>query len=163
MRSLLKKIKAFSLAEMLIVLTIAMIILAASAPIITKKAKAPPGTPGGGVPVPVGAIMIYGGQGDVPFGWIECDGRSIKEKRYAKLRTALGGVSYVPDMSGTHLMGMSDEPHENDAEMQAQLKDLMKQYPEMGAMLDAMKQSNKKGDKRYPKPILVRWIIKADP
>ncbi len=166
MKNLLGKIKAFTLAEMLIVLTIAAVLMAMTAPLITKKAKKPSNTPGGGVATPVGTIVVFGGKGEVPIGWVECDGRKITEKKYARLRHALDDADYVPDMSGTYLMGMSDEPPEDSGQNMDQLKELVKQHPEMTALLDSMEQNNKKGkkgEKRYPKPILVRWIIKAEP
>jgi len=161
MDKLWKKIKAFTLAEMLVVLTVAIIIMAASAPMITKKAKKPPGTPGGGVGVPVGAIMIWGGEGPVPFGWVECDGRPIKDKKYAKLRAALG-VDYVPDMSGTYLMGVTDQPPADNVKNQAHLKEMLKNNPEAQELFMMMTQGQKPTDKGYPKPILVRWIVKAE-
>lgn len=62
--------KAFTLAEMMIVMLILSIIMAASMPIITKRSKA--STPAN---IPPGVIMIYAGK-TIPNGWLLCDGQS---------------------------------------------------------------------------------------
>lgn len=103
----MEKIRAFTLAEMLIVLVIAAIVMAMSAPLITKKSKKPVEMSGGGSSVPIGTIMIWGGETSVPRGWLECDGREIKENKYNRLRAVLGGAENVPDMSGVVLIGFS--------------------------------------------------------
>lgn len=83
------KFLAFTLTEMLVVLVITTIILVASAPIITKKAKRPPNQISRGGQMPMGAIIMFAGQ-NIPEGWLECNGTDISQPRYLKLSQMLG-------------------------------------------------------------------------
>lgn len=158
-----KKFKAFTLAEMLIVLFIAAIILTMSAPMITKKAKkAPNTTQGAGIQVPIGSIMIWGGAAAVPHGWLECDGKPIKDPRYAKLRNALGGDK-LPDMRGMFLTGVAEDNEKDSNTDEANLERYAQTNPEIAVLLETLKKTRKNSNKVvYPKFIPVTWIIKAE-
>lgn len=89
--NLCKKIVAFSLAEMMVVMLILSIILAASMPIITKKAKAeqvPNNT------IPTGSIIIWHGSvASISEGWHLCDGTSGTPDLRSRFVYGAGGDS----------------------------------------------------------------------
>lgn len=90
--------KAFSLAEMMVVMLILSIIIAASMPIITKRTAATE-SPNQNK-IPPGSIMAYGGT-TAPNGWLLCDGRSING--HPELAAVIG--NNVPDLRGEFIRG----------------------------------------------------------
>lgn len=54
--------------------------------------------------VPVGTI-VTSLSNDVPEGWIECNGQSLSDGKFADLRNALGGLTNVPNLRGVYLKG----------------------------------------------------------
>ncbi|WP_343328875.1 tail fiber protein [Polaribacter staleyi] len=54
--------------------------------------------------VPVGTI-VTSLSNDVPEGWIECNGQSLADDKFADLRNALGGLTNVPNLGGMYLKG----------------------------------------------------------
>ena len=75
----------FSLAEMMVVMLVLSIILAASMPIVTKRTSAAT-TPD---PTPAGIIASYGGIKEPP-GWFFCNGREVSRSAYPELFNAIG-------------------------------------------------------------------------
>ena len=64
-------------------------------------------TYGGGVPA--GSIMPFAGpSGNIPNGWLLCDGSSFVEATYPQLYATLGTTS-LPDLRGRGIYGFSDE------------------------------------------------------
>lgn len=98
--------KAFSLAELMIVMLVLTIILAATMPILSKRAKVKSAAAAVTTSVPVGTIVAYGGA-TAPTGWLLCDGSSLlRTGTYASLFTALS-------ISGTPIYGSVDATHFN--------------------------------------------------
>ncbi|MBN2533344.1 MAG: tail fiber protein [Spirochaetales bacterium] len=70
--------------------------------------------PGGGVALPAGTIMPFGGTSDkVPEGWLLCDGTAYAVSEYSELYNVIGtnfgsvnaGIFNVPDLRGMFLCG----------------------------------------------------------
>lgn len=90
--------KAFSLAEMMVVMLILSIIIAASMPIITKRTAATE-SPNQNK-IPPGSIMAYGGT-TAPSGWLLCNGQSTNG--HQELAAVVG--ANVPDLRGEFIRG----------------------------------------------------------
>ena len=103
--------EAFSLAEMMIVMLILSIVLAASMPIITKRVVA--NEKAVEIDIPAGIISPYAGV-IIPDGWVLCDGESYATTgKYADLYDVIGytyggnGSNFnVPDLRGRVTIGM---------------------------------------------------------
>lgn len=95
------KFKGFSLAEMMVVMLIISIVLAAMLPIMTKRPKHVATTPVTSS-IPVGSIMAYYGTTE-PTGWLICDGRSAVG--HSEL-VALLNSNYTPDLRGYFIRGL---------------------------------------------------------
>ena len=55
--------------------------------------------------VPVGGIIPFGGlSGNVPSGWLVCDGSAVSTTTYADLYTVLGANAYGTDSGGTFFL-----------------------------------------------------------
>ncbi len=95
-----RKIKAFTLAEMLITLLIISIAMIALAPVMTKKAKEPMQQVivKESQAVPIGAIILWYGK-EIPQGWVECSGQSIDNDEFAELRKNIEQYEYLPDLN----------------------------------------------------------------
>lgn len=89
--------KAFSLSEMMIVMLILSIVMAAATPLITKRTQHPP-TVGGSVPT--GTIVAFYGA-TAPAGWQLCDGNPASTPALV----ALVGAN-VPDLRGQFIRGL---------------------------------------------------------
>lgn len=105
--------KAFSLAEMMVVMLIISIALAAMMPIMTKKKKIDTTmTPSS---VPAGTIITYAGSSTPVGGWLLCNGDSYSSiGKYNDLYKAIGdtytynktGTNFnVPDLRGLFIRG----------------------------------------------------------
>lgn len=104
--------KAFSLAEMMVVMLLLSLVLAASVPIMTRQHENP--TTGGSVPS--GVINAYAGA-TPPTGWLLCDGSAVSRTTYAKLFSAIG-TTYgsgngsttfnLPDLRGRIMVGLDN-------------------------------------------------------
>ena len=113
--------KAFSLAEMMVVMLILTLALAASLPIITKQQHAIQTATTGGVPV--GIIIAYAGI-TVPTGWLPCDGSSIARATYADLFAAIsttygsvsGSTFNLPDLRGRVPLGLDSSTNMGSAD-----------------------------------------------
>lgn len=110
----LRNKKAFSLAEMMVVMLILSIVLAASMPIITKRNHTTVQL--SQLDVPIGTIIAYAGAIDTdhpaPAGWLLCNGQSIASAvdptgKYAALRSLLG-ANTTPDLRGRVPVGKDD-------------------------------------------------------
>jgi hypothetical protein len=55
-------------------------------------------------PVPIGSIFLYGGLGQIPATYLECNGEAYDPVEYPLLFTALG-LDFVPDLRGYILAG----------------------------------------------------------
>ena len=77
--------KAFTLAEMMIVMFIITLCLALTAPIMTKKST----TTSQNTRIPPGAIITYAGA-ELPKGWFYCDGSEVSRKKYSNLYEVIG-------------------------------------------------------------------------
>lgn len=55
--------------------------------------------------VPVGTIVALLAGGTLPEGWIDCNGQSLADNKFATLRDALGGMINVPNLGGVYLKG----------------------------------------------------------
>jgi len=103
----------FSLAEMMLVMLIITVIMAAAAPIITKRAKIQNEIQQANS-TPIGAIMPYAGS-TAPSGWLFCNGQAISRTGdYAGLFSAInttygagnGTTTFnVPDLRGIFIRG----------------------------------------------------------
>ncbi len=94
------KLKAFTLAEMLITVLLISIAMIVMAPVITKKAKEPPPQVilKEGQTLPAGAIILFYGE-QIPQGWEECNGQSIDDEQYKDLKTNVSQYQYLPDLN----------------------------------------------------------------
>lgn len=92
--------KAFTIAEMLVVLLMISIAMIVMAPVITKKSKSPPPqvVVRDGEGLPVGAIILYYGQ-TIPQGWAECSGQDIDSEEFKELKNNISQYQYLPDMN----------------------------------------------------------------
>ncbi|QOD60282.1 tail fiber protein [Polaribacter haliotis] len=54
--------------------------------------------------VPVGTIITMLA-GAIPEGYIECNGQSLADPKFAKLKLALGGMTNIPNLGGMYLKG----------------------------------------------------------
>lgn len=94
------KYKAFTLAEMMVVLLVLSIVLAATMPIITKRSK-PSITDQ--MNLPPGIIAPFAGN-TIPPGWLLCDGQSTAN--YPGLAAVVG--PNVPDLRGEFIRGLDN-------------------------------------------------------
>lgn len=104
----LRNKKAFSLAEMMVVMLILSIVLAASMPIITKRNHTTAQL--SQLDVPIGTVVAYAGT-TAPDGWLLCNGQSIAAAgdptgKYVALRSIVG--NNVPDLRGRVPVGKDD-------------------------------------------------------
>ncbi len=101
----MKKMLAFSLAEMLVALVVVSCLVSAFAPVITKKRKnsAAALSSLGSDAMPVGTIVAYLGQ-EPPEGWLLCDGEDFSALKYPKLKEFLG-TNKTPNLRGYSLKG----------------------------------------------------------
>lgn len=75
---------AFSLAEMMVVMLILSIVMAASMPIITKRSKVHYESSS----IPAGVIVVwYGSEASIPTGWHLCDGGTYNGYKTPDLRS----------------------------------------------------------------------------
>lgn len=170
MKNLIAKLKAFSLAEMLIVLVVVAIIMAVTAPIITKKAKKAPAETGGGDQMPIGSIVIWGGDIDIPAGWLECNGQKLPEGRYKKLKSVMGDSERLPDLSNMFLLGAEESPAQNPSNNQEQGSNkygprhgnYMQGGPQMADTDNSSTGIMLQGTGHQPKVIPAIYIIKAE-
>lgn len=93
------KLKAFSLAELMIFMLFLSIILAAVTPVLTKfkVSEAPqqailPGT----------IVPFYGAT--APKGWLLCNGSNFDQDEYKNLYSVLGSAT-TPDLRGRYIVG----------------------------------------------------------
>lgn len=98
-----EKQKAFTLAEMLIAVLMASIIMIVMAPVITQKTKERPPeirvTQEESASVPVGSIVLWYGS-NIPETWIECSGQNLNTPGLEELRIALGGTyQFLPNLN----------------------------------------------------------------
>ena len=106
--------KGFSLAEMMVVMLILSIILAASMPIITHRVVAANEEKNETV-IPAGIINPFAGI-KIPDGWLLCDGKMYSATgTYSDLYNAIGytyggsgGNFKVPDLKGRTLIGLDN-------------------------------------------------------
>ncbi|MEI8128045.1 MAG: tail fiber protein [bacterium] len=103
----LRKTLAFSLAEMMVVMLILSLVLAASMPILTRRRHVSTTTSS----VPVGSIISYAGA-TAPTGWLLCSGQAVSTTTYANLYSAIGtaygsgsGTFNLPDLSSRFVVG----------------------------------------------------------
>lgn len=107
---------AFSLAEMLIVMLIVSVFLAAMMPIMTKRKKTVPEPSIVSSTVPVGTITSYvGTTNPQDDSWLLCNGQHIDISKYPVLYgligTSYGGSGsqfYIPDLRGLFVRGLDD-------------------------------------------------------
>ncbi len=98
----------FSLVEIIVGLIVISSVLAAIAPVITKKISKNTTTISAsssntGASLPVGTIVVYLGQ-TAPDGWLMCDGNAFNVIKYPKLYQHLKS-NHTPDMRGYTLKG----------------------------------------------------------
>ncbi len=95
-----KKIRAFTLAEMLITVLLISIAMVVMAPVMTKKSKQPPQeiivNQNNGLPV--GAIILWYGE-QIPQGWQECSGQNINGDDFKELKENISQYEYLPDLN----------------------------------------------------------------
>lgn len=94
------QLKAFSLAEMMVVMLILSIVLAASMPIITKRSRVAVAAPITSN-LPPGSIIAYASN-SIPDGWLLCNGQSTAS--YPALAAVIG--ANVPDLRGEFIRGL---------------------------------------------------------
>ena len=96
---MLKKIdKAFSLAEMMVVMLIVSIAAAATVPVITKRSK---GSSIEVAEVPSGAIIIWKGSVEtIPVGWVLCNGANGTPDLRSRFVIGAGGSYAVTNFGG---------------------------------------------------------------
>lgn len=94
------RIKAFTMAEMLITILMISIAMIVMAPVMTKKAKQPlpQVVVKEGQTLPKGAIILYYGD-DIPDGWQECSGQSLDGEEFKELKVNAENYSYLPDLN----------------------------------------------------------------
>ncbi len=96
------KTKAFSLAEMLIVILLMSVAMVVMAPVMTKKVKEPPPqvkiVGGMGDGVPVGTIVLFYGD-NIPEGWQECSGQSLSTHGFEELAISVNHYGNLPDLN----------------------------------------------------------------
>jgi len=106
----LRKTLAFSLAEMMVVMLILSLVLAASMPILTRRRHVSTTTSS----VPVGSIMSYAGA-TAPTGWLLCSGQAVSRATYADLYSAIsttygignGSTTFnLPDLGNRFVVGV---------------------------------------------------------
>jgi prepilin-type N-terminal cleavage/methylation domain len=110
-----RKKTAFSLAEMMVVLLILSIILAASMPVITKRSRVAAAVQKENS-IPAGVINSYAGI-NAPEGWLLCAGQAISRSTYSNLYSAIGttfgagnGITTfnLPDLRGRAPVGLDN-------------------------------------------------------
>ncbi len=94
----MRKIKAFSLVELLISIITISILMVAFAPVITKKKEKPAPVVKISDGVPVGAMVYWFGT-NYPKNWMPVKGQDITANEYKELREAMGGIEELPNFN----------------------------------------------------------------
>lgn len=102
-----KFLSAFSLAELLVAMLVLCIIIAAFAPIMTKRSKKTI-INSFDFMAQTGTIMMWDSSNDPPSGWLLCDGRTFAQSDYPALYAALGNKNTTPNLQGYFIKGSED-------------------------------------------------------
>lgn len=97
------KNSGFSLAEMMVVMLIVAVILAAMMPIMTKRNKTLEAPVTG--EVPVGTIVSFYGTKAPDDNWLLCDNSTYNTSKYSKLYSILNS-NRTPDLQGYFIRGL---------------------------------------------------------
>lgn len=100
--------KAFSVAELMVVMVLVCLVLVAIAPLITNKQKKSDEEVLAATPnIKPGTIVAYYGS-SVPAksGWLLCDGQTFDQNTYPALYAALGNKNTTPNLKGYFIRGL---------------------------------------------------------
>lgn len=100
--------KAFSVAELMVVMVLVCLVLVAIAPLITNKQKRSEEETINTTPnIRPGTIVAYYGS-SVPdkSGWLLCDGQTFDQNVYPALYAALGNKTTTPNLKGYFIRGL---------------------------------------------------------
>lgn len=100
-------LSAFSLAELLVAMLVLCIIIAAFAPIMTKRSKKATVNSFDSI-AQTGTIMIWDSSSAPPSGWLLCDGEAFNQSDYPALYAVLGNKNNTPNLQGYFIKGSED-------------------------------------------------------
>lgn len=102
---------------------------------------------------PIGAIIMWGGQNNIPSGWMPCDGRIVEIGNYAELYDAIAHnfgtlpqsndydpskQFFIPDLRGRFVRGVDNTPDKTPRDPDRETRTDMQSDQKVGAKVGSL-------------------------